>query len=76
LAALDTEFAVLAMDRCNSVLHEVNDNVKIIYELSEIETKKYVKEVQKEKLKTIFISLGAGVVGVSVGIVIGFFAIR
>ena len=64
------------MEECNSILHETNDSVNAIDKLSKIETKKHLKEIRKGKLKAVFVGAGVGVVGVAVGILIGFFAIR
>lgn len=76
LAKLDIEFLEILRKDCTLMLDKVQEHSNSMNTALEIEIKKRKKAIRTEKIKTILIGSGAGIVGIAAGIVIGFFAIR
>jgi len=76
LAKLDLEYLELDRNNCMLILDETKEHLNKTNAALKIEIEKRKKAIRKEKIKTILIGSGAGIVGVAAGIVIGFFAIR
>jgi hypothetical protein len=64
------------IDECNEVLDTTKYHLDVVNKQRQADIDFYKKKEKKDKLKTILLVTGSGVVGVAAGIVIGFFAIR
>jgi len=65
-----------ALYKCADTLHKVNKDRDFVYDLRKSELKDKDRNARKQKIKSVLIAIGTGAVGVAVGIIIGFFAIK
>jgi hypothetical protein len=61
---------------CLRTLKKVDKDRQFVYDLREKEQKNFNSELRKQRVKTLLWAGGGGLVGLGLGIVIGFFAIR
>lgn len=76
LAEIDTALGWSALKSCGETIQVLGSSNKNLHNKLALREKQHKSKAIKEKIKLILIPTGVGVVGVAVGILIGFFAIR